>query len=481
MSWRRSAARTFLSLLALSFAASSSAIDLFSLPEPHAVGDLPFDLAVGNLDENPLPDIAVANRNSNDVSIVFNPAGPGAVEIRVAHGGTPDAVAIGDLNGDGHADVAVGRELAALPLAILHGHGDGSFDPPVPMGTIDVFPDAIWIGDLDADTDPDLVISSATSSGVIVYLNDGAGAFAETPYVIGTAPSYPGDLAVGDADDDGDLDLLITASLSMSPPVLLLNSGSGAFTPADPFTAEAGNFVSGAVGDLADDGTTELTLLDFNSSTLAVFPNEGDGAFGDPVRFPIGASTQPGGRVRLADLDDDGDLDAVVGLILQNPEIPVLLGNDSGGFDVPASYPAGGYGISGIALADMDADGDLDVAAVSKDDDLLVVLRNLTNAPTFVPHADTASGFALAPPRPNPARAPTIVFTLPRPAHVRLAVHDVAGRMVARLVDAPSVAGEHSVVWQGLADDGGRVTAGVYTLRLEADGHEAFQKIVLTR
>lgn len=459
---------------------SSSATTLFAQPELHPVGDVPMSLAVGHLGGSTLPDVVVANRISNNVSVLFDVGGPAGEQIQVAPGGVPRAVAIGDVNGDGKADIAVGREQFQPPLAILLNRGDDTFFAPAPVGSINVFPDAIWIGDLDADLDQDLVLASAPSNQVVVFLNDGAGAFAETPYSIGTAPSYPSDLAASDADDDGDFDLLITASLSQHPPVLLLNAGDGSFTQADPFTPVIVDFVSAAIGDLTGDGTAELALLHFGNSSVAVFPNDGAGAFGSPVFFSIGASTQPGGRVRLGDLDADGDLDAVVGLFLQNPSIPVLLGNGAGGFEAPQLFPAGA-GISGIALADLDADGDLDVASISKDDDRLVVLRNLTASPTSIPLGGAANDFALAPPRPNPGRTPTIAFHLPRPVHVRLSVYDFAGRLVSRLVDAPRPAGEQSVLWLGTGENGERVSSGVYTVRLEAENFRDQRKIVLTR
>ncbi|HET9886042.1 MAG TPA: FG-GAP-like repeat-containing protein [bacterium] len=437
-------------------------------------------LSVGHLDGSALPDVAVANRISNDVSVVFNPGGPASDEIRVAPGGTPRAVALADVNGDGAADIVVGRELSHPPLAILIGNGNGTFASPAPIGSIDAFPDAIAPGDLDADGDQDLVLASAPSGQVVVLLNNGAGVFTETSYAIGTAPSYPSDLAIGDVDADEDLDLMITASLSQHPPVLLLNAGNGMFSPADPFTPVVVDFVSAAIGDLTGDEVAQLTLLDFANSSVAVFPNDGEGAFGSPTFFPIGASTQPGGRVRLGDLDGDGHLDAVVGLFVQNPVIPVLLGDGMGGFE-PADFFSAGAGISGIALCDLDADGDLDVAATAREDDRLVVLRNLTASPTSVSTSATPAGFALLPPRPNPGRAPTIAFQLPHLAQVRLSVYDLAGRLVARLVDGPRPAGLHSVQWLGTAGNGEKVAAGMYTLRMEAEWFREQRKIVLAR
>jgi hypothetical protein len=232
---------------------------------------------------------------------------------------------------------------------------------------------------------------------------------------------------------------------------------------------------------LAGNGNAELVLLRFSSGTIDVFRHEGEGAFGDPVSYSIGASTQPGGRVRLADLNADGHLDAAVGLFMQNPSIPVLLGDGAGGFEPAQSFPAGAGGISGIALADLDADGDLDVAATSTSQGVVVVLRNLTSSPTSVSGGSAAADFALLPPRPNPGRTPTIAFHLPRPAHVRLCIYDLAGRMVVRLIDSPRPAGEHSVLWPGTGENGARVSSGVYTVRLETEGFRDQRKIVLTR
>lgn len=477
-SMRRLSALGSVCLLAASLTTPSSAAPgLFALPQLHPVGNHPMDLAVGHLDGDGLPDVVVVNRTSQDLSVIRNVGNPNAVELRIAIGGSTRSVAVGDLNGDGLADIAVGREGSAPTVLILAGRGDGTFDPPLAAGDLDVFPDALWIGDLDGDSDRDLVVASAPSNRVVVLIGDGDGEFVATPYEINTSPAYPSDLAVGDADGDGDLDLLVTASLSPQPPRLLLNHGNGAFAPYVTFTEVVATYVSAAVGNLAGNGAAELTLLDFGGSRLAVFPNGGGGAFGQPEYFSVGASTQFGGRVRLGDLDGDGHLDAVVGLGLQNPAIPVLLGDGTGGFGAAESYPAA-TGISGIALVDLDVDGDLDVVATARDANVLVVLHNLMD-PTTAVLGDGWSDFQLAAPRPNPGRAPTIAFSLPAPAHVRLTVHDVAGRTIASLVNGPRAAGEHQVVWEGTAAGGERVAAGVYYLRLVADGHTRLRTVAL--
>jgi len=87
---------------------------------------------------------------------------------------------------------------------------------------------------------------------------------------------------------------------------------------------------------------------------------------------------------------------------------------------------------------------------------------------------------------PNPFNPTTgIEFTLPEQAHVNLAIYDVSGRLVRRLLDAPlaagSYTGDRAVRWNGTDDRGTEVPSGVYFYRLEADEKVMTRKMVLVR
>jgi Tol biopolymer transport system component len=83
---------------------------------------------------------------------------------------------------------------------------------------------------------------------------------------------------------------------------------------------------------------------------------------------------------------------------------------------------------------------------------------------------------------PNPfAARTTIRYALPHDSLVRLAVYDVRGRKVARLVDAVQPAGRHGVTWDGRDDHGGRLASGVYFARIEAAGEVQTRKLVMLR
>ena len=84
--------------------------------------------------------------------------------------------------------------------------------------------------------------------------------------------------------------------------------------------------------------------------------------------------------------------------------------------------------------------------------------------------------------RPNPFNPVTsIMYALPAPGHVRLAVYDAAGRLVATLVDEYAKAGPHATAWDSRNDRGVEVASGVYFCRLEASGRTLTKKMVLLK
>ena len=91
----------------------------------------------------------------------------------------------------------------------------------------------------------------------------------------------------------------------------------------------------------------------------------------------------------------------------------------------------------------------------------------------------TASRLRIHPGEPSPFSGQTIIrYDLPRTATVRLVIHDVSGRVVRRLVEAPKAAGAHAVRWDGRADDGSTAAAGVYFLRV-ADGRDVVTRKIV--
>ncbi len=95
---------------------------------------------------------------------------------------------------------------------------------------------------------------------------------------------------------------------------------------------------------------------------------------------------------------------------------------------------------------------------------------------------EPASSIRLHPPYPNPAAHDTrIAFYLAEPGRARLAIHDVAGRLIRVIGEDMYPAGRSELLWDGTNHRGDRVAAGVYVIRIEASGEEALRKAILLR
>ena len=161
------------------------------------------------------------------------------------------------------------------------------------------------------------------------------------------------------------------------------------------------------------------------------------------------------------------------------------------------------------AAADIDQDGDVDVAFASYDQSVNVLDFAGASSPASYEWAtygnnnartsvygeagpwQTGVGpviggavlpFSLSQNSPNPFRAGTSIgFSLPADQRVSLRVFNVAGRLVRTLVDGPMVSGRATVVWDGRDEQGGRLSSGVYFYRLENGERSLTRKSVMLR
>lgn len=156
--------------------------------------------------------------NSNDTMTVFlNTKGTGAaafsfVGAAYATGSLPNDVTAGDLNGDGHVDIAVANSgNAPNTISVLLNKGDGTFDAAVTLPS-GVEPWSIVAVDIDGDKELDLVVADSgqylsDDGDLAVFINHGDGTFATVERY--AAGKYPHAVAVGDFNGDGKLDAAV--------------------------------------------------------------------------------------------------------------------------------------------------------------------------------------------------------------------------------------------------------------------------------
>ncbi len=198
-------------------------------------GTNPVSVAIGDLDGDGKPDLAVANQNSATVSVLRNTstsgsivAGSFAAKVDFATGSSPYSVAIGDLDGDGKPDLAVANQNSATVSVFRNTSTSGSIAAgsfaAIVNFTTGTNPFSVAIGDLDGDGKPDLAVANQNSTTVSVFRNTStsgsiaAGSFAaKVDFATGTTPYS---VAIGDLDGDGKPDLAVANYSSTTVSVL---------------------------------------------------------------------------------------------------------------------------------------------------------------------------------------------------------------------------------------------------------------------
>jgi FG-GAP-like repeat/FG-GAP repeat len=295
----------------------------------------------------------------------------------------PDAVGVGDMNGDGKLDLVVANRDSSN-VSVRFGNGDGTFAPAVEYSVDNHEPTALTLADLNGDGKLDLVtVNGGNPSAVSVLLNTGEGALAPAvDYATGMGAAA---VVVGDLDGDGKPDLAVASSTGVS---VLRNTGKGAFAPAVDYATGMGASAV-VIGDFDRDGKPDLAVANSMSDHVAVLFNTGGGAFANPAVncvFPMGSAPQ---WLAIGDLDGDGWLDlAVASNGASNVSVLVndRSGSRSGCITGAASYVT--YDVTpppeSLTMRDLDGDGKPDLAFVNGGNSTVSVLLNAGDG-TFPP------------------------------------------------------------------------------------------------
>jgi hypothetical protein len=305
-------------------------------------------------------------------------------------GNGANSVAIADVNGDGVPDLVVTNWCAytactdPATIGVLLGKGDGTFPTLNTYPSGGLFADSVAIADVNGDGKPDLIVancgsnsqtncvSTSNSGNVAVLLGNGDGTFqAAATYTLGASGATA--VAVADVNRDGKLDLIVATGSSTAGLVgVLIGNGDGTFQAEVTYGSGGLSPLAVAVANL---GNGQFDVVVANqcadtcaSSNVGVLIGNGDGTFQTVATYGSGGLYSDG--LAIADVNRDGKLDVMVAnsstsLSVDNGNVGVLLGNGDGTLQAAIPYGSGAFGAASVAVADVNGDGKLDLVVAN--------------------------------------------------------------------------------------------------------------------
>jgi hypothetical protein len=346
----------------------------FQPPKPFAAGPRIWRVTVGDVVNDGKPAILVGNKGNNTVSVLLgNGDGTFQPQIIVPAGTRVAGATAADVDGDGKPDLLMDN-YAADTIWVVKGNGDRTFGPPAIYPTDDHgrFQGAqeATVADVNGDGIPDLIYETYVGGDEVVRLGNGDGTFGPE-WKFPTAPGSYGTKVV-DLKGDGKPDLVVVNAVGNSVSVLLGN-GDGTFQPEKVYPVGT-NPYSMTVADLNGDGIPDIITSNRDDNTVSVLLGNGDGTFQPARTFQTGKTPR---RVAVGDFNGDGRLDLVTANEGDNTA-SVLLGNGDGTFSSGGqAAPAPDLRPFQVAVADLNGDGRPDIVTANRSDNSVgVLLRN---------------------------------------------------------------------------------------------------------
>ena len=387
--------------------------------------------------------------------------------------------ALADVDGDGDVDVLLHGETEAegFVTELYLNDGAGRFaeaDAGFPEGVRDA---DVAFSDVDGDGDADALIAGfipGLPNGAGLYLNDGRGAFALQTFNRIKEP-FSASVAFADLDGDRDDDLIIGGTDWPQAAAVYRNDGRGRFAsyPQVGYTGISFNAI--AVGDLDGDGDNDAVFTGSDGASSAELSRLyfNDGAADFTPAFPQPFRDMHLGGIALSDVDGDGDLDAILTGNARDgnaadPVTLLYLNDGAGGFAEAPEQPFPPLYLSEVIAADLDGDGDEDIilsGSPTFDNTYIPVTRVYRNdSPVSSTRAATRAAPTTLELYPNPVSgAGVLSVELPAGASATApaVLTDPSGRRVGRYPIDGGPAAARTI-------ELGHLPRGVYTVRIGA-------------
>ena len=307
-------------------------------------------------------------------------------------------LAVADMTEDGAPELIIGDtdpQGSYTQVLILKNTGGGRFEQLSSAGILNskasAGPSTFAVGDVDQDGDLDVVVA-LIGDGPLIFRNDGTGHVTHQPST-DTIPQHevvsPTHLVFADVDADGDGDLLLSAERaglgSSAALQLFLNDGTGRFedVTASHLPRHSDGIDALAVGDLDGDGDLDV-LVGSQQADMRLYWNDGTAHFTEASGS--GLASVRARAVAISDVDGDGDLDVITA---KPPQDSVFVNDGHGHFSPLAALPTLGGEHRDVLAVDVDNDGDIDVVSAGPTPALLINQgTRINHVPVLTPIAE---------------------------------------------------------------------------------------------
>jgi fibronectin-binding autotransporter adhesin len=316
-------------------------------------------------------------------------------------------VQVGDFDVDGDLDILTQEGGSATAVTLWSNDGAGAYTSSTAIAAgvtgLNISFTSVRLGDYDNDGDLDYYQRIAGAGNDLYFANNGNGTFtAGTAPLTDSGTTNQAFIQAGDFDNDGDVDILTQDGGSATAVTLWTNDGSGAFSSSQAIPAGVTNlnisFSSVRIADYDNDGDLDYYQRVAGAANDIFYANDGAAGFSSATTPLTDSGTTNQAFIQVGDFDNDGDTDILTQEGGSATAVTLWTNDGSGAFSSSQAIAAGVTGLNisftSVRIGDYDNDGDFDyyqrISGASND----LFYQNDNAPPTLTSFTPSANGTA---------------------------------------------------------------------------------------